>query len=519
MKLYPSAYALALGTAVLHLAVCHRFGYYRDELYFIDCAKHLAWGYVDQPPLAPFVTWLTGPLGYPVWGLRFFPGVLAGVTVLFGCAIARELRGGAFAQTLTGLAIVLAPGLIGIAYGLSTELLSPAAWTALIYLTIRLVKTRDERLYVPIALVVTLGLYAKYSIAACAVALGVGLLATGHAKLLRSRWLAFGIVLTLLLVLPNALWQIRHGFPMLEVLHNDQLNRHALANGMADESPNRWINALYMFGLQFAYNNPFFAPVWIWGLVWLWSFRSGGERAPFRYLTVAYLLLLGLLIATIGRGYYIQGLYPALFAAGAVAIEGATAATRRRGLRAAIVAVAVLAGLPMFPLSLPILPLPQYMAYERAIGLSRPAPPDGTRHLINPMFADQLGWKTMTQTVAGAYWSLPPGQRKTTAVFADRYAYAGALDYYGPRYGLPPVISPNNSYYLWGTRGYSGRSMLAVGATDYRLLLHWFGSVRQIAVYRNDYRWMLEGPLPIYICTRPRAPLAAMWPALKYYGL
>ena len=114
----------------------------------------------------------------------------------------------------------------------------------------------------------------------------------------------------------------------------------------------------------------------------------------------------------------------------------------------------------------------------------------------------------MTRTVAGAYWALPPGQRKVTAVFADRYAYAGALDYYGPRYGLPAVISPNNSYYLWGTRGYSGRSMLAVGATDYRLLLHWFGSVRQVAVYRNDLRWMLEGPLPIYFCTKPRVPLA-----------
>jgi len=177
------------------------------------------------------------------------------------------------------------------------------------------------------------------------------------------------------------------------------------------------------------------------------------------------------------------------------------------------------AGLPMFPLSLPVLSLPAYMAYERAIGLSRPAPPDGRSHLINPMFADQLGWKTMTQTVGGAYWSLPPAQRRITAVFADRYAYAGALDFYGPRYGLPTAISPNNQYYLWGTRGYSGRSMLAVGATDYYLLLRWFGSVRQIAVYRNDYRWMLEGPLPIYICTRPRVPLAVMWPAFKYYGL
>ncbi len=225
-----------------------------------------------------------------------------------------------------------------------------------------------------------------------------------------------------------------------------------------------------------------------------------------------------MLVVTIGRGYYIQGVYPALFAAGAVALERALAG-KAQVWKSALVSAVFVAGLPMFPLSLPVLSLPAYMAYERAIGLSRPEPPDGRSHLINPMFADQLGWPAMTATVAGAYWSLPAAQRKITAVFADRYAYAGALDYYGPRYGLPAVISPNNSYYLWGTRGYSGRSMLAVGATDYWLLLRWFGSVRQVAVYRNDYRWMLEGPLPIYLCTRPRVPLAAMWPALKYYGL
>jgi hypothetical protein len=298
---------------------------------------------------------------------------------------------------------------------------------------------------------------------------------------------------------------------MLEVLHNDQLNRHALANGMADESPNRWTNALYMLALQFAYQNPLFAPVWIWGLIWYWRERR------YRFFAVAYFLLLGGLIMTIGRGYYIQGLYPALFAAGGVAIEAAVKA--RSALKLAIGGAIFVAGLPMFPLSLPVLPLTEYMAYERAIGLSRPAPPDGKSHLINPMFADQIGWKSMTQTVARAYRSLPPPRRRITAVFADRYAYAGALDYYGPRYGLPTVISPNNQYYLWGTRGYSGASVLAVGATDYWLLLQWFGSVRQIAVYRNDYRWMLEGPLPIYLCTRPRTTLAAMWPHFKYYGL
>jgi len=512
MKLHPSAYYFALATVALHLAFCHRFGYYRDEFYFIDCAKHLAWGYVDQPPLAPFVTWLTAPLGYPVWGLRFFPGVLSGVTVLLACAIARELGGRGYAQAITGVTVALAPGLIGIAYGLSTEFLSPAAWTALLYLTIRLVKTNDPRYYLPIAFVVTLAMYAKYTIAACVIALGIGLLVGGRGDLLRSRLLLLAAASSIALLLPNALWQIGHGFPMLEVLHNDQLNRHALANGMADESPNRWTNALYMLGLQFAYQNPLYAPVWIWGLVWLW------KRQEYRFLPVAYLIMLGLLILTIGRGYYIQGLYPALFAAGGVAIEQAI--TLQPAWRKVAIAGALLvAGLPMFPLSLPVLPLSAYMAYERAIGLSRPAPPDNQSHLINPMFADQLGWRAMTQTVAGAYWALPAAQRKITAVFADRYAYAGALDFYGARYGLPTVISPNNNYYLWGTRGYSGASVLAVGATDYYLLLQHFGSVRQVAVYHNNYRWMLEGPLPIYICTQPRAPLAVIWPALKYYGL
>ncbi|HEX4014011.1 MAG TPA: glycosyltransferase family 39 protein [Candidatus Cybelea sp.] len=511
-RLSPIAYALAIACSAVHLAFCHRFGLYRDEFYFIDCAKHLAWGYVDQPPLAPLVTWLTGPLGYPVWAVRFFPSLLSGVTVLVACAIAREFGGRTFAQLLTGLTVALAPGLIGIAYGLSTEFLSPLTWTALVFLTVRLVDRADRRMYLPIALVVTLALYAKYSIAACVVALAIGMLCTGQGTLLRSRRLLLCALLTIVLLLPNALWQIHHGFPMLEVLHNDQLNRHALANGMADESPNRWINAEFMFGLQFMYNNPLYAIVWVWGLAWLW------RTPPFRFLAVAYGLLLGMLVVTIGRGYYIQGIYPALFAAGAVAIERALQA-RPGWTKSAIVAVTVVAAIPMGLLALPVLPLPQYMAYERAIGLSRPTPPDGKSHLINPMFADQLGWKTMTQTVAGAYWSLPARQRQITAVFADRYAYAGALDYYGARYGLPAAISPNNNYYLWGTRGYNGQSVLAVGATDYHLLLHWFGSVRQIAVYRNDYRWMLEGPLPIYLCTKPRVSLAAMWPAFKYYGL
>jgi hypothetical protein len=515
VKLRPVSFALAIATVILHLAFNHRFGYYRDEFYFIDCARHLAWGYVDQPPLAPLVAWLTGPLGYALWALRLLPALLAGVTVFLACLIARDLRGNGFAQALTGLTVALAPAFLGLGYALSTEVLSPAAWTALVYLTMRLVRTRDDRLYVPIALVVALGMYAKYSIAACAFALAAGLALTGKARLLASRYLAGGVALVVVALLPNAVWQIAHGLPILGVIHGDQLNRHALANGIADESANLALNAAYFAATQVAYQNPFYVVVWIAGIVALARRRA---EPDYRFVPVAYFVLVVIIVATIGRGYYMEGFYPALFAAGSVAIERFLS-DRASWLRAATLSAAALTGAALAPLALPILPLPAYMRYEALIGLSRPAPPNGTHHLINPLYADQLGWKTMTQTVAHAYWALPARVRPQTAIFADRYAYAGAIDFYGPAFGLPPVISPNNSYYLWGTRGYTGGSVLAVGATDYPLLMHWFGSVVQVAVYRNDYRWILEGPLPIYWCTRPRAPLAAMWPAFKYYGL
>ena len=515
MKLSRAAYALAAATVLLHLAFNHRYGYYRDEFYFIDCAKHLAWGYVDQPPLAPLLAWLTAPFGYALWALRLLPAILSGVTVLLACAIARELGGRGFAQALTAVAVATSLGLLGLSYGLSTEVLSPAAWSALAYLTIRLIETRDGRLYLPMALVVTVGMYAKYSIAACAIALAVGLLLCGHGRLLRSWWLVAGIGATALLTLPNVLWQVHHGLPILGVLAGDRANRHALANGIADESSNLLVNAGFLFVAQIAYQNPLLAPIWIGGLVWLARDR---DATGCRFLAVAAAGLFALMVVTVGRPYYLEGIYPALFAAGATWIERRLA-KRRSFYRASVLAATFVAGAALAPLVLPVLPLQTYLRYEVAIGLSRPMPPDGKRHLVNPLYADQLGWRAMTQTVAAAYRSLPAPQRVRTAIFADRYAYAGALDFYGPRYGLPPVISPNNSYYLWGIRSYDGTSVLAVGATDYSLLLRAFGSVRQIAVYRNDYRWILEGPLPIYLCTHPRAPLAAMWPQFKYYGL
>ncbi|MBV9737840.1 MAG: glycosyltransferase family 39 protein [Candidatus Eremiobacteraeota bacterium] len=515
MKLAWPAYAWAAVAIGLHIAFNHRYNYYRDEFYFIDCAKHLAWGYVDQPPLAPLIAWLTTPLHYALWALRFPLAIFSGATVLIGCRIAREFGGGIFAQALTGLVLAVAPGYLGQGYALSTEFLTPLAWSALMFLSMRLVTTRNTKLYLLMAGVIIFGLYAKYSIAALAVALAVALICTRQAKLARSWYLPVSVALVVLLLLPNLAWQYAHHWPILEVVHNDQLNRHALANGIAVESPNLAINALYFVVMQIVYQHPVLSIIWIWGLV---ALMRAPENAPYRYLPLTYALLFAFMVLTVARGYYLEGFYPALFAAGSTAIER-TLANRASWIRPAVIALAAASAAFMLPLALPIFPLPLYMKYEVAIGLSRPAPPDGKRHLIDPMYADQIGWQGITQAVASVYNSLPLNIRSRTAIFADRYAYAGAIDFYGPAYGLPPVISPNNSYYLWGTRGYAGDPMIAVGATDYHLLLTSFERVRQVAVYRNDFRWMLEGPLPIYLCTHPHAPLAVMWPRFKYYGL
>jgi hypothetical protein len=506
---------IAAGVFAAHLLTIGNYGYFGDELYFIDCARRMAWGYVDLPPLIPSIAWLSAPFGYALWALRLLPALAGGATVIVAAMFARELGGNRFAQTLTALAIALAPVFLLLGSILSTSAFEPLLWTLLAYLAVRVVKGGDPRLLFVAGIVVAVGLYAKYSMVFCTLALIFALLLAGRGRVLTSPWALAGALLCVLATIPNVAWQWQNGWPMLEVLRQDALNRHPLGNGIAFESSNLAVNALLFIAMQFVYLNPLLTIVWIWGLLWLGFSR---EALPFRFLAIAYVLLFALMVGLTARGYYLAGYYPVLFAAGGVAIERATESLRAWRLPL-VFAVAVLVAL-MVPFALPILPIDGLVAYGQRLGLSRPAPPDGRAHLVQPLFADEFGWEAMTRAVADAFHALPEPARADTALFADGYMYAGALNFYGPRYGLPTAISGNNTYYLWGPGTYSGARMLAVGATDYPIYRRMFGSVKQIAVYRDPRRWMIEGPLPIYLCTKPRIePLALMWPQFKRFGL
>ena len=230
-----------------------------------------------------------------------------------------------------------------------------------------------------------------------------------------------------------------------------------------------------------------------------------------RFIAVAYVVLFLAAVALSAKGYYIIGIYAALLAIGAVAIERVIAPLRATAF-GALVAVGILA----LPLSLPVLPVDGLIAYTKLLGLSGR---DGTpAHLIQPVFAEEFGWDRLARDVAQVYFALPNDVRARAAIYADTYGDAGALDFFGPRYGLPPAISSQNNYYLWGTRGYVGATLVAIGATRIDLLRRYYRSVTLVRTSSEPYKWVVEGPAPIYLCRDPIAPLSEIWPHLRWFG-
>jgi hypothetical protein len=503
--------ALALLAGLLHAAAAARYGYFRDELYFIACSKHLAWGYVDQGPLVAVAARLAAPFGYALPALRALPILAAAGTVALAVSLCRECGGGRFAQLLAGVSTLLLPAYLLLGSTLTTTSFEPFFWTLCVYLTVRIVRDGPQRahLWWPLlGCAAALGAYGKYSIALLAGGLLAGLVATPARRVLLTAYAPAAAGIALLLLAPNLAWQAGHGWPILAVLAGDAAHRPALQNGYALEYRNLASNAAAFALEQFLYTNPLAAPVWIAGL--LAPYRYPAMR-DLRFITLAYVAILLCAAALGAKGYYIVGIYASLLALGSVAVERAAVP-----LRFALFAALAGAGILAAPLSLPILPVNALVAYSARLGLTGR---DGTPpHLIQPLFAEEFGWQGLARDVAAVYDSLPGDERRRTAIYADTYGDAGALDFFGPQFGLPPVISSQNSYYLWGTRGYDGKTLVAIGATRIALLRRFYRSVVLVRTSFDPYKWVVEGPAPIYLCRKPVAPLSRIWPRLRWYG-
>ena len=491
---------LALAKLALHLYTSHSYGYFVDELYYLACGDHLAWGYVDQPPLIALIAKTSRLLsGDSLAAIRFFPALAGAALVLLTGLMARELGGRRFAQGFAALAVLLAGAFLGLDNLLTMNAFEPLFWMGCAYVVIRMLNTGETKLWLAFGLLAGIGLENKHSMLIFGFASIAGLLLTEQRKLLFSRWLWIGGGLALLLFAPNLIWNIQHHFPFLEIQANIRASHRNV-----DLPPWLFLREEILTVM------PLSAPVWIVGL-WYFFFDRAGRR--FRALGWAFVISAVLIMTLSPRIYYLFPAFPLVFAGGAVEWELWLAGPRLAWLKFAYPALMVVAGAALAPLAVPVLPVETYIRYTQAIHLQQPRIENMRLGPLPQIFADQFGWQEMTQTVADAYNALPADVRPKTAIFAQNYGQAGAIDLFGPRYGLPKAISGHQNYFLWGPRGYTGESMIVLDDTQENLE-KLFASVQKVAHVSHPYSMPYER-FDVYYCQHLKQPLSELWPRVK----
>jgi 4-amino-4-deoxy-L-arabinose transferase-like glycosyltransferase len=495
---------VALATLVFHLAANPHYGFFRDELYFIICGFHPAWGYVDQPPIVPLIAAGSQLFGHSLFALRAVPAIFGAAGAYVTCLVAFELGGGFFAAILATLTYLTAGVLESFGVKVGPDMVGLWLWPLAALYVLRIVNGADPRWWLAAGIAVGISTESKYSVIFFAVALIAGLLLTAQRRVLCSPWFFAGLAVAAAIALPNFLWQALHGFPMWELLRNGAMGKNAVAGP-----------ALFIFQ-QLLITNLFTSPIWIIGLVWLLRDR------PARFLGYAYIILIVMMIALHAKHYYPADAYPILMAAGGVAIEAWT--QRAFALRALIVAATIAAGLFFLPFSLPVLSetaMLDYTAFaSRALHIPRSAlaTEHGRTAALPEDWADMHGWPELVSTVATIYYALPAAQRDQAVVVASNYGEAAAIDFFGPRYGLPPAISGHNNYWLWGTHGYTGNVIIDVNGD---CGVHNFPGLFRNAwlAIRSNPAWVIsyEQNIPISVCTGITQPLSQLWPKLRRY--
>lgn len=491
--------AIAAVKLLVHLYASHSYGYFVDELYYLACSRHLDWGYVDQPPLIALITWIERHvLGDSLAAIRFLPAMAGAGEVLLTGLIARELGGNRYACGLAAIAVLAAPGILSVDGFLSMNAFEPLIWMGCVWLILRIWKTGEPRLWVWLGVVCGIGLENKYSMLIFGAGIVVGLLLTRQARLFAGPWPWIAAGIALLIFLPNLLWNVQHHFPFLELQANIRRSRRDVA-----------LSPVQFFRQELMVMNPVAAPVWIAGL---WFFFGSRQGKPFRALGWAWVFTALVIVTESPRIYYLFPAFPLLFAAGAVAMD---LWLRRSRVRVLFPALILLAGAILAPLAIPLLSPERFIRYAKVLHLNQPAIENHRLGPLPQIFADQFGWENMAATVAKAYNALPEPVRSGTAIFGQNYGQAGAIDFFGPKYGLPPAISGHQSYFLWGPRGYTGESMIIMDDRA-EVLQRLFEHVEKVGHVTDPYSMPSEH-FDVFYCAGPRQTLERLWPRLKQW--
>jgi 4-amino-4-deoxy-L-arabinose transferase-like glycosyltransferase len=487
---------LALLRFFLHLLTNGQYGFHRDELATLDDARYLAWGYVAYPPVTPFIARLAIELfGPSLIGVRLFSALAQSVVMVLAGLMTHELGGSRLAQIVTALAVAIAP--ISLLQGALFQYVSfdYLWWVLIAYLTIRLLKSENPRWWLGIGAVIGVGMMTRYTMAFFVAGIVGGVLLTQTRRYLTSAWLWGGVTLSLLIFLPNLIWQIQHDFISQEFLSS--IHARDVELGRTEG----FLNEQF-----FVCVNLFTIPLWVAGLYY-YFFSPAGAR--YRMLGWMYLIPLLLFFVFQGRSYYLAPAYPMLIAAGVVTWEQwlakLSSGWARLGWGVTWVALAVGAILGG-ALMLPIAPVNSDLW--------------NITSEVHDNFVEQIGWPELVETVAEIYATLPTTEQTQTGILTGNYGEAGAINLYGPAYGLPEAISGINSYWLRGYGDPPPQTLIVVGYSR-NGAERFFEQCDLAGQITNRYGVENEETKfhpDIFICREPRQSWLALWQSLKHFG-
>jgi hypothetical protein len=496
---------LSLGLFCYHMltAVLSSYGYFIDEFYYIACSKHLAFGYVDHPPLSIFLLALNRTVvGESIPAMRLLPALASAANVFMTGLIARELGGKGGAVVIAALAAIAMPVLLLMGSFYSMNAFEPLIWTGIILLVVKLVRNDNPRYWLAIGLLVGIGLEVKHTMIVYAAALFLGMLLTNARRLLWNRWVLLGALACLLLLLPNIVWQFLNGFPSLEFYRNAMINKNV------PRGP------LHVILDQILFTNPFALPLWISGLV---SMFVVPDVRKYRFFGWTFLVLVLMMVLTrSSRPDRIAAIYPILFAAGAVTIEKLRYLSVQRYAMRLTAAMLVIGTVVAAPIFTPHLPPTELKGYLLTLGVSISLEKGKMNEPIPQWLADRLGWKELAYDVAAVYHSLSPEEQRNAVIISTNYGEAGALDLYAPEFGLPRVFATHNSYHSWGPPPDSTRTFIGVYVSRADLVSR-FDSVATAAIDTCADCTRPQQQIPISIARGPRFLISREWANFKIY--
>jgi 4-amino-4-deoxy-L-arabinose transferase-like glycosyltransferase len=480
--------AVAVVLAGVLTAFSGRYGFHRDELYFLVAGDHLAWGYVDQPPLTPLLAHLsTAVFGGSPAGLRVVATIAGAAIVLVVGLIAREFGSDRRAQLLAACCAAVSGFVLAVGHMVSTATFDLLAWMVITWIAIHLLRTGDGRWWLPLGVAAGIALENKYLVVLLLGALLISVLVVGPRSILRSWWLVAGVAVAAAIAAPNVWWQATHGWPQLTV-----------AGGISDDDGTE--NRIMFIPLQILQLSPFLVPLGVAGLLRLWT--SPVLRWA-RSVALAYPLLCVAVLLVGGKSYYALPLLLVLIAAGCQptvdwAVRG------RQGLRRGVVAAGlVLAAVTSAVVTLPVLPASAVNAVLA----------------VNPEQGEQIGWPELTSAVATAWSQLPAEDRASGVIFAGNYGEAGAITEYGPSHGLPAPYSGHMSFADWGPPAdtQNGPVLLVTQERNARYESH-FTDCRQVGQVDNGQGVDNEEQgAVIVLCSGTTKPWSSLWPDLRRF--